>query len=82
MAIPNISIEAMLAVIALATAVINHFRVSSVTTQVKEELKIELAAFKTELKADATLAAAAVLAEALVAGAKIKSEAKTAKENL
>jgi hypothetical protein len=51
----NMNLESgAIAVIAFATAIINHFRVSSVSTQVKNELKIELTAFKTELKADAT----------------------------
>ena len=74
MTVPNI--EIILSVIALATSVINHLRVSSVATQVKAELKTSLTEFKTELKADATLAAASVLADALVAGAKLKADAK------
>jgi hypothetical protein len=49
---------------ALATAIIQHFRMSAMPDKIKAEIK-----------ADATLAAALVLAEALVAAAKIKADA-------
>jgi hypothetical protein len=75
-----VNLESVIAVIALATAIINHFRVSNVNAQVKAELKNELTTFKAELKADAILAAASVLADALVAGAKLKADAKTVAE--
>jgi hypothetical protein len=52
------------AVVALVTAIIQHFRMSALPTKIKAEIK-----------ADATLAAALVLADALVAAAKIKADA-------
>lgn len=82
MTIPSVNLETILAVIALATAALNHFRVSSTSQQIKAELKTELVTFKTELKADATLASASVLADALIAGAQLKAEAKAAKDKL
>jgi hypothetical protein len=52
------------ALVALATAIIQHFRMSQLPDKIKAEIK-----------ADATLAAALVLADALVAAAKIKADA-------
>lgn len=82
MTVPNITLDEVLAAIALVTAILNHFRVTGVAEQIKKDLQTELDAFKTELKADATLAAASVLADALVAGAKLKSDAKLAKDSI
>jgi hypothetical protein len=56
------------AIIALITAIIQHFRVKAMPEKIKAEIK-----------ADAVLAAAVVLADALVAAAKIKAEANALK---
>jgi hypothetical protein len=56
------------AVIALGTAIVQHFRMSAMPEKIKAEIK-----------ADATLAAALVLADALVAAAKIKADANALK---
>jgi hypothetical protein len=50
--------------VALATAIMQHFRMTALPDKIKAEIK-----------ADATLAAALVLADALVAAAKIKADA-------
>jgi len=63
--------ELTVAGIALATAIVQHFRVSALPSKIKAEIK-----------AEATLAAALLLAEALVASAKIKADANVAKEAL
>jgi len=57
--------------LALATALVQHFRVNALPAKIK-----------TEIKAEATLAAALLIADALVASAKIKADANVAKEAL
>jgi uncharacterized membrane protein YjfL (UPF0719 family) len=52
------------AIVALITAIIQHYRMSALPEKIKAEIK-----------ADAVLAAAIVLADALVAAAKIKADA-------
>ena len=56
------------AIVALITAIVQHFRMAALPEKIKAEIK-----------ADATLAAALVLADALVAAAKIKAEANALK---
>jgi uncharacterized membrane protein YjfL (UPF0719 family) len=58
------------AVVALITAIIQHFRMTALPEKIKAEIK-----------AEATLAAALVLADALVAAAKIKADANALKGN-
>ena len=69
------STEIIVSGLGLAAAVTGYletrYRMNSLSTKVKAEVK-----------AEATLAAAVVLADALVAAARIKSEAVAAKEKL
>jgi hypothetical protein len=60
----HLSVEDILAIVALGASIVNHFRVSKLT--VKQ--------VNAELKADAAIASAKILADALVASAKLKSE--------
>ena len=61
----------IIAGLALATAMVQHWRITKIPDKIKAEIK-----------ADAVLAGALLIADALVASAKIKSDARLAKEDL
>ena len=60
----HLTVEDILAMIALVASVINHFRVSKLTAKQA----------KVEVDAAAAIAAAKILADAIVASAKLKAE--------
>jgi hypothetical protein len=63
------------AVVALVTAVIQHFRMSALPLKLKAEIQADALKAAALLMADGLLAAANIKAEAVVAADKIKSDA-------
>jgi hypothetical protein len=61
---PKLTLELIIGLVALASSIVNHFRIPDVTD------------LKAQVKAEARLAAATVVADALIARAQIVAEAE------